>query len=611
MKLLFGIKKFFINIPLKNLLIILAIHIIILFIFSFYLFFNFKQCNEKYEENLIKHNIYDTASNFFTSIIEEKMVTEISLNLFNKQNLKKILKYEKITNNIFKNLKKYCSLHNSEFIKGFCTNLNSINNNIKKIRHKSKIDLQREKSILNISDWSVFFNNQIESLNSLLAGIVSNTYYSSIKQYTINIISILYKQFAMYKIILEKNAEDIIDVFLAYSIEQVKNNIKNIENIIIVNNINELKETFQRLNTVIDTFYKNIKILSIINESDFLNDIKEIKLFLKDVTAIELDYLMKNMSSEDFLKIKKYITVIYIMFVFITLLSLMSFLLIFYYKTLNIKVINNSNVSKIQVINTDILQTSIPAEVVDTEKYLLKKEIQFFISNAKNNITKINEKLRVITLNINKASAFGINNINNNSDKQFTSISEKITNYDFNNLELKYNPLIYKECISIFDKFQELSYRADIIKNIFIEIISELKVTYMALNIKNTPNNQDIIKKIDLLLKNIIDKSSEIKFYNNESKNTYKKAQEIISAIIEEHKNNSNKQKEFNTYIKSVSIYMTQISKIFSEIYNHYSFIINSNDKLETNIIFLNEHISEINKQISFIDSKVKKIFSK
>lgn len=613
MKLFLGTKNFFSNISVKNIKIIILIHIAVLFFSYSYLFWNFNQCNEQPEENLIKHNLYTITSNFFMLISEEKMLTEISLNLHDKKNLAKIESYTKASDNILNNLKKYCTLHNFGFIKSFCKSIDNIDANIKKIRNKSRIDLEREKSILNISDWSIFFNNQIEILNSLLAGLISGTRYSSIKQYTINILNILHKQFTLYRIVLEKNAEDIIDVFFSYSIEQVKTNIKSLENIITVNNIRELKEPFLKLSNIIDTFYKNIKNLAIVNESDFLTDIKEIKSFLKDVIAIELEYLMKNMPSKDFLIINKHSIIIYIIFLLITLLSLLCLLLIFYYRTLNTKVINNSNTFKTQVINTDMLLPSIKKETepLNTEQYLFKKEVQFFISNAKNNIVKINEKLRVIALSINKTSSFGINNINNNSDKKFISVTEKITNYDFDNLELKYDSLVYKECINIFDKFQELAYRADIIKNIFIEIISELKVTYMALNIKNTHNNQDIIKKIDLLLKNIIDKSSEIKFYNNESKNTYKKAQEIISAIIEEHKDNSGKQKEFNNYIKSISIYMTQINKNFSAIYNHYNFIINSNDKLQNDIFFLKEHIDEVNKQISFIDAKVKKIFSK
>lgn len=618
MNLLVKVKQSFKKISTKSMILISSIHITALLIALACIFFSSEYCIVKHEEDFMKYNIYKIISNFFVNIAEEKMVTEIMLNFPDKKNLEKLKKYDKKYKDSNEELKKYCNTNDNNILMLFYKKLKNISINIEKIRDKSITDLKRDKSILNIADWSIFFNDQIEKTNALLSGIVSNTYYSYIKQHIMNIVNILYKEFTLYTIILEKNTENIIDVFFSYSKEQLKYNLKSIENIIDANNYHELKSEVNNIKNKIDKFYKCIKDLKIIDENDFFELINEIKTLFKDTISLEIEELNKNYVYQNKVVIDKQILYFYEIFMMIVLLSLLLFLIIFKYNcnlqnTVSAPNITVTKKNTVLDLNREYIDNSknLKNTILCDKESLFKNEVLFFVSKAKNNIVKVNEKLRVVISNVDKTTSFGENNINNNSEKEFMNCTNKIVSYDFKNLNLKCNTSIYKESLAIFDKFQELSYRSDIIKNIFIGIISELKLTYMELNIKNDSMCKVIAAKVDLLLKNIIEKSSEVKFYNTESKNVYKNTQEIISAIIEEHKYNFDKQKDLNNYIGSISMYIKQINKNFSSIYNHYSFIINSGDKLQKDIIFLQEHISEINKQISFIGSKIKETFTK
>lgn len=217
MNLLVKVKQSFKKISTKSMILISSIHITALLIALACIFFSSEYCIVKHEEDFMKYNIYKIISNFFVNIAEEKMVTEIMLNFPDKKNLEKLKKYDKKYKDSNEELKKYCNTNDNNILMLFYKKLKNISINIEKIRDKSITDLKRDKSILNIADWSIFFNDQIEKTNALLSGIVSNTYYSYIKQHIMNIVNILYKEFTLYTIILEKNTENIIDVFFSYS----------------------------------------------------------------------------------------------------------------------------------------------------------------------------------------------------------------------------------------------------------------------------------------------------------------------------------------------------------------------------------------------------------
>lgn len=584
------------------------------------------------------------AEKIIIKLSEEKLISEIALNnrikILEKISQISLLKSE--INTLYEQFRK----SNSQFMR--VNEVKYINSyfldgleKISKYREKVIEDLKRDKSILNINEWSVSFYNVIKDLKNSVEQIIHHNKYSELGVYTFNIILNLQSQFAMMSIFHEKMIDTKSLVVFSHCNEIVDEFVKKIDDLIKINKIDDknILQFNQEIRNFIADFNKLIDNNNIISLKEFSEKIDKLTDFICYLKLIEKKYLKEiqitNLSKKKnpFYKYSLICLIMISCLVLIFLRKIATHLMLsetFFnvrnqnYKFANSKfwenVINalsreetsshnNSCNLELMVNNENKKTTTEKSDESDrTRKKFEDEDRNLFLNEVEYLIKKINSELNTVKEKINslsfKKSKFQeIYKANSKKDLKrnimiFSNEYKRICHFEFlKNIE-ELNPI---ECNEIFDYFNELSYRSDMVKNIFLEIVSELKLINMNSIISEEKN---VGNKLDNLIRKLIEKSMIVKSYNNDARDVYLKAEKLIMKILSILNGLKKSKDKVFEVISLNGDMLDELIHDFESLYNHYIFTADSIDTEKKEISVMKSSLNLTSQLLENINSK-------
>ncbi len=638
-----------IKIEIKKLLNYAALLLLSIGLIAFVMHNDTLQFKDLRTKEIAMQKAVDISLDILLTFVHEKSSTEIALNTNqpDKKLQDHINKYTKLLNDKISRFSACYAenVHLNERLKFLKHAIIDFKNNVQTSRQKILDDIKREKKILDINEWSVFAHKLIQKFKNDI-GIVNNkNYFAEINFAVYDILINLCTEYVMHNILLHKNIKDYLVVLTANTTNNIENSLRNIKNIIEINNIQntQITSNYKNLCDIYKKFHEKTINNSSIDIGEFQIIVDSIIPQIKFLNIQENSYLRTDVQEDD--NINKLLLAVACAAVGIVLILLViRYLIVFFkfskltnedvarynYKTLGFisdimdtakeyienfsyssKNIDISNIVPITSINTNDEES--PTEYVSENAFndicTIVREINLCNSKIFDNIKFMKEKANSLNFKREKLCEIANFNLSKDINEEMKQCMREIDAfYKLDSFEAA-NEITAAEFSYLFEKFHELSFKADNVKNVFLELVSEIKLLTLNSAIENT-DSKKIANKLQGIIDNVLNKINTVKMFTSEANKVYSKTNSLLSTLVKIAKEIEDIQNKLDG---KMSVSKASIEKFFNHfktICTHYELILGNSNIEKNELDNLLKILNNTKLQIENTNTKVNNIIS-
>jgi len=607
------------------------------------------QINKGKEREIIVQQASSQSLDLLLSFVKEKSSIEIALNTIysNPELLSDVKKWENQFTKKVERFLKFLTLHGAENkeLKFLRQAVSHFDADVKKSLLKITQDLKRDTKILDLDDWSVFSHKIIQKFLADIGLLINNNHYAKMCFGVSEILINMHSEYVMHNVMMYKNIKDYLTVLTANTSDVIENNFRKIKNQLLMNkledkdvvtNINNLSALYDAFKTkinsdnpisagefgkIVDSLESQIKFLNL-KENAFLrsdsadNDntnsiLLSAAIFLVICVLLfglsrYLFYFVKfsKLTKEDIAK-ENYTNLGFISnFINVSKEYLENFV----YTAENIDVSNIVPITSVNVLKRDNANGQIPDKAFE-DICTIVREINLCNAKIFDNIKFLKEKAG--SLNVKREKLCEIANFNLSEDihEEIKKCKQEIDGfYKLDSFDIA-NEITTAEFSYLFEKFHELSFNSDRVKNIFLELVSEIKL--LTLNSAMSGNDMNAVHaKLQDIINNVLSKVNMVNAFNLEANKTYAKTNALLGNLVKVANAITSINEKLDEKVTVTQKSIERFLNHFKTICTHYELILGNSNIEKTELENVMKILNNTRIQIENTNTKVNNIIA-